>query len=262
MVIYASCDTIKNILSYKVDENITLEKEYNLDSVESFGYTYAIKASTPYWYTTSNKVSTIITPNANIDVNEEDFKENYFFLTNKYNNVNVLENGYEIEIESITTSLKEEITSIVNDFYTNEELLKNNNLNEEKIKNKIIEDRKKQEEEQEKLEEEKMKKEEEKNKEQEATSGVSVGSYMLSHGSYANTSGKQKYVLKSGNVFEYYEENALKCSGSFSISTTNNKNNILFASTTTTFNACNTTLEVMKDNEMKNTLTKDIYSLK
>ena len=161
LVAYAEGNNKKYILQFEIDEEITLEDSFPVDTKESLGYAYSSERASNYWFSIFEKNYTIISSAKKI-IKEEDFISNYYILTTKYKENNILDNTQEYKFDS-----KLDVEQLEKNQITNDKLLKDNNIDKDTIKDsysKYVSDKKEQEakekqeaEEKERLEEEQRK---------------------------------------------------------------------------------------------------------
>ena len=192
LIAYASDEENNYLLNFDVDEDISYEESYELDSKESLIYSYSINDNKAYWVTINKDNYAIISDTVKI-INKEDYTNNYYDITNKYNNDYILDNtikyylGKQLDLEDLEDNQ-----------FTNKELLKDNSISLDKIKEKAIKykeeinNKEKEELEKQKMEqEEKVKKKMEEDAKKNTSSNLKVGSYTYNFGTYniVNTDG-------------------------------------------------------------------------
>lgn len=165
LIAYIEGNNKKYLLQFKVTDEVSYEDSFQLDSKDSFGYTYSIENDKNYWYTIYSGNYTIIEPQKKV-IKEEIYLDNYFTIATVYKNTPILNNGVEYDL--VTKFDAEEIEK---DKITEKILLDDNKITKSEIKpaaEKYIKDKqdaidkaKKEEEEKKKAEEEAAKKEEE-----------------------------------------------------------------------------------------------------
>lgn len=252
LVIYAPSTSRDDLFYFEVDDTVTLYEFGTIDKVDSLMYIYSMKTS-KYYYGIYNEKEVLLLDNKDINkIDVSSFDEDYYQAASTYNNKIILERAYSISINDITTKLESKYNKIDKAYFTNEELLEDNDVDLDKIKEAMINQRKEKEEQEEEKDTEKQ---EEK---QETKTGVSVGSYFLEHGTYSSSDANTYYILQSNNVFSYYQNNALVCSGTFTVSS----NYLEITSSTTNALECNTKLKVSSDNSFISDEDSNTYNLK
>ena len=138
--------------------------------------------------------------------------------------------------------LHKDISYIIDEYYTNDEFLNNNNIDKDKLKEIIINKRK--EEEKKKEEEELKKQQEEAKKEEEANKVIDAGEYELNYGTYVG--GGNSYTLNSDNTFKY-----ASCKGTYLVKYDSNTKLylVMFKTTNSNNDLCNTKYKVTGNNK-------------
>ena len=193
LIAYAEDGNDKILLNFDVDEEISYEEAYQIDSKDSLGYTFSTNDNKAYWYTIYKDKYSIISDTIKI-INKEDYDNAFYEITKTYDDEDILDNSVRYNLGK-----KLDLEELEDNQITNKKLLKDNKktLNEikdeatiffEEKKKKEDEEKKKQEEEKKaKAEQElKAKKEaEEKAKAQEqASSELKVGTNSFKFGTY------------------------------------------------------------------------------
>ena len=185
LVAYASSDDENYLLNFDVDEVVSYEESYKLDSKESLFYTYSLLDNKAYWVTLNKDNYAIISDTVKI-INKEEYTNNYYEITKKYDDEIILNNAIKYNLGK-----KLDIKELEDNQITNKGLLKDNNLTLDGIKDKAIkyqDELKKQEEE--KANKEKQEKEEaakkkmEEDAKKQSPSSLNIGSYVYKFGTY------------------------------------------------------------------------------
>ena len=161
IVVYAEKGTNKAILQLEVDEEIVLDDSFLVDSKDSLGYAYSSEKRENYWYTEYTKNYTIISSAKKI-IKEEDFLQNYFSLTKTYHEKPILNQCIEYKLNGELNAKKLEKTII-----KNKQLLEDNKIKEDEIKDaydKYIKEKEEKEKKEKEEAEQKAREEEERKK--------------------------------------------------------------------------------------------------
>lgn len=173
ILVFAEENEKKVILQLEVDEEVLYDDSYPVDAKDSLGYVYSPEKTETFWYTEHTKNYTIIGSTKKI-IKEEDFVANYYALTKTYQNQPVIAGAIEYKFDKKLDASQLEKKAI-----TNEDLLVDNKIEKDNIKEMYDKYLK------EKEEAEKKKKEEEeaKAKQEEETRKLS-GSLKIGDSSY------------------------------------------------------------------------------
>lgn len=218
LIAYVESGSSKKILSFEIDKEVKFAEDYDLSDSESIGYVYNKVTSKAYWfvYTTSY---TIIS-NSSKEVDAEEFAASYYVITKEYDKKNILNQAETINLSSSKKDISKAINEILDNKYTNEELLDNNKLTLKDVKKKIEEEKQAEEEEQKKAEEEEAKKKaeeeaarkkaeeeakkaEEAKKKQEAEATTVINGYNFKFGKYVSADGSSSIVFSNDGTITY-----------------------------------------------------------
>lgn len=181
LIVYAEDSSKKYILQFEVNDEITYEDSFQLDSKDSFGYTYSVNSDRNYFYTKYNENYTIIERQKKV-IKETDFMNEYFIIANTYKNTPILNNGIEFDLETDF-----DIEKLDKNEINEETLLKDNDIGTNEIR-PAAEDyfkKKKDEEEAAKKAEEEKKKAEEEAAKKEQESSFKLEGKTLHYGKYS-----------------------------------------------------------------------------
>ena len=178
LIAYAEDSKAKGLLHFEIYDDIALEDQYLLDAKDSIGYTYSSEKNTNYWYTEHAKSYTIISSAKKI-IKEEDFLINYFPLTKTYKEKPILNECITYDFDKKLSVKKLEKGAI-----TNKKLIKDNKIDQTKVKEEYTKYAKEQEEKKakEKAEAEAKAKQEEQQKK--LSGQLKIGDYTYKYGTY------------------------------------------------------------------------------
>ncbi len=178
LIAYAEDSKTKGLLHFEIYDDIALEDQYLLDAKDSIGYTYSSEKNANYWYTENAKTYTIISSAKKI-IKEEDFLSNYFPLTKTYKEKPVLSECITYDLDKKLSVKKLEKSAI-----TNKKFIKDNKIEESKVKEEFAKYAKEQEEKKakEKADAEAKAKQEEQQKK--LSGQLLLGNYTYRYGTY------------------------------------------------------------------------------
>lgn len=178
LIAYAEDSKAKGILHYEIYDDIALEDKYLLDSKDSIGYAYSSEKNANYWYTEQAKSYTIISSAKKI-IKEEDFLTNYFSLTKTYKEKPILNECINYDFDK-----KLSVKELEKKAITNKKLIKDNKIDQTKVKDEYTKYVKEQEEKKakEKAEAEAKAKQEEQQKK--LSGQLKIGDYTYKYGTY------------------------------------------------------------------------------
>lgn len=179
VVAYAEEGSTKGIIQLEIADDIIFDDAFPMDSIDSLGYVYDSIQSKNFWYTLKDKNYTLISSAKKI-IKEEDFLDSYFIITQKYKEKAILQNAISYEFgKNLDIEKLEKIS------FTNEELLTDNKLKIEDIKdlyNNYLKEKKEKEDKEKKELEEKEKAEKER---QRLEGRLQLGNISYHYGTYS-----------------------------------------------------------------------------
>lgn len=128
LVAYAEGNNKKTLIQFDVDDRVSYEDYYLLDSKDSLGYVYSSETEENHWYTEHEKNFTIISSAKKI-IKEEDFLSNYFSLTKTYQQKPILNHCIEYKFDN-----ELDVETLEENTITEKDLLEDNNIKSDEIK--------------------------------------------------------------------------------------------------------------------------------
>lgn len=185
LVVYAEDEKNKIFIQLDVDmkdKSIDYQETYPANSFDSLKYVYSIKDDENYWSIEYGDDRTIISDKDTL-VTSENFDNDYYVITNEYNEGVIFENAtfYYLKEKEVSANELNEAS------FTNKELLKDNGITQKEVKEsaeKYQKERKEKQEEEKKKEEEEKKQEEEKKKQEQTNNTFTVEGKILKYGKY------------------------------------------------------------------------------
>ena len=203
LVAYAKDSKNGNLSIFEIDEEVTYDKDYELNDTASLAYVYN-KINEKAYYAVLGSEENIVISLTDKEVDNEEFTSDYYLITTEYDSDNILDNALSINFQK--DDISSTVKQVIKNKFTNEELLEDNDVTLKDIQNTIEEQeeeeaKKKEEEQKQKEEEEKKRQEEEQKKKQEEQEALEeakrqeelknklqVGSKTLDYGTYKTTS--------------------------------------------------------------------------
>lgn len=189
LVAYAEDSSKKYILNFNVSSSVTYEDSYQVTSSSSIGYAYSKEDKNTYYYTEYNDQYTVISDTKKI-MSKEDFEENYYVVTTKYDNSNILDDAIDYDLDDDL-----DIEELENNKITKKSLLKSNNLTTSTVEDKAIKYFTDKQKEQEQLAKEKEEQEKEAAEERKKNAGFTLGEYVMKYGKYVGTLDDMKETI-------------------------------------------------------------------
>lgn len=215
LVAYAEDSSKKYILNFDVSSNVTYEDSYQVTSSSSFGYAYSKEDKTTYYYTEYNGQYTVISDTKKI-MSKEEFEENYYIVTNKYDNSDILSDSIDYDLDDDL-----DIEELENNKITKKGLLESNDLTTSSVEEKASKYFTDKQEEKERLAKEQEEKEKQEAEERKKNAGFTVGNYTLKYGKYVGTLDnlKETIVLNYDRTATYDDSNGRTYTCTWSIGT-------------------------------------------
>ncbi len=215
LVAYAEDSSKKYILNFDVSSNVTYEDSYQVTSSSSFGYAYSKEDKTTYYYTEYNGQYTVISDTKKI-MSKEEFEENYYIVTNKYDNSDILSDSIDYDLDDDL-----DIEELENNKITKKGLLESNDLTTKSIEEKASKYFTDKQEEKERLAKEQEEKEKQEAEERKKNAGFTVGNYTLKYGKYVGTLDnlKETIVLNYDRTATYDDSNGRTYTCTWSVGT-------------------------------------------
>ena len=215
LVAYAEDSSKKYILNFDVSSNVTYEDSYQVTSSSSFGYAYSKEDKTTYYYTEYNGQYTVISDTKKI-MSKEEFEENYYIVTNKYDNSDILSDSIDYDLDDDL-----DIEELENNKITKKGLLESNDLTTSSIEEKASKYFTDKQEEKERLAKEQEEKEKQEAEERKKNAGFTVGNYTLKYGKYVGTLDEMKetIVLNYDRTATYDDSNGRAFTCTWSVGT-------------------------------------------
>lgn len=189
LVAYAEDSNKKYILNFDVSSSVTYEDSYQVTSSSSIGYAYSKEDKNTYYYTEYNNQYTVISDTKKI-MSKEEFEENYYVVTTKYDNSNILDDAIDYDLDDDL-----DIEELENNKITKKSLLKSNNLTTSTVEDKAIKYFTDKQKEQEKLAKEKEEQEKLEAEERKKNAGFTLGEYTMKYGKYVGTLSDMKETI-------------------------------------------------------------------
>lgn len=215
LVAYAEDSSKKYILNFDVSSNVTYEESYQVTSSSSFGYAYSKEDKTTYYYTEYNGQYTVISDTKKI-MSKEEFEENYYIVTNKYDNSDILSDSIDYDLDDDL-----DIEELENNKITKKGLLESNDLTTSSVEEKASKYFTDKQEEKERLAKEQEEKEKQEAEERKKNAGFTVGNYTLKYGKYVGTLDdmKETIVLNYDRTATYDDSNGRAFTCTWSVGT-------------------------------------------
>lgn len=215
LVAYAEDSSKKYILNFDVSSNVTYEDSYQVTSSSSFGYAYSKEDKTTYYYTEYNGQYTVISDTKKI-MSKEEFEENYYIVTNKYDNSDILSDSIDYDLDDDL-----DIEELENNKITKKGLLESNDLTTSSVEEKASKYFTDKQEEKERLAKEQEEKEKQEAEERKKNAGFTVGNYTLKYGKYVGTLDdmKETIVLNYDRTATYDDSNGRAFTCTWSVGT-------------------------------------------
>lgn len=128
--------TDNNLFTFHINEKVEADRNYEIHDKSSLKTAYNRKSEEVYWYI-DNEDKVVIT-DEDKSYSSDDFLAEYYELVNEYNNKMVLDSTTTINLDK--KDISPAISKTIKVSFSNEELLENNDLTIDKIKEKIQED--------------------------------------------------------------------------------------------------------------------------
>lgn len=209
LVAYAEDSNKKYILNFDVSSSVTYEDSYQVTSSSSIGYAYSKEDKNTYYYTEYNNQYTVISDTKKI-MSKEEFEENYYIVTEKYEKKEILANSVEYDLDKeLNIDLLEE------NKITKKKILSDNKLTEEKAQE--IAESSKTAKENASIKEEQQKEEEKKKQQEEELKNVGypIDKYILKYGKYMTLDGTGSFTINNDHTAIFKNvENEESCSWS------------------------------------------------
>ena len=98
LVAYIENKNQNYILNFEVDDGVYYEENYEISEIKNFGYAYSYIDNNLYWFTINNHEYTVISNGKKI-MSKEEFEENYYIVTEKYEKKEILANSVEYDLD-------------------------------------------------------------------------------------------------------------------------------------------------------------------
>lgn len=198
-------DNNNKIFTFEIDKSVQFSKDYDVNSREDISYVYDMSDKNCYWYINSNGKKVIVTIEDK-ELTQEEFDNNYYVVTNKYNEKNIFDEAVEVKVDDKKIDISKELDKIIEKNITNEEILINNSLDKNKIEQLIADKKLEEEQAKKEAEEEKKRLEEEQRKNEQTSTPAASTSFKV--GDYNVKFGKYKWLTPDGTTTFYYTLNS------------------------------------------------------
>ena len=209
LVAYIENKNQNYILNFEVDDGVYYEENYEISEIKNFGYAYSYIDNNLYWFTINNHEYTVISNGKKI-MSKEEFEENYYIVTEKYEKKEILANSVEYDLDKeLNIDLLEE------NKITKKKILSDNKLTEEKAQE--IAESSKTAKENASIKEEQQKEEEKKKQQEEELKNVGypIDKYILKYGKYMTLDGTGSFTINNDHTAIFKNvENEESCSWS------------------------------------------------
>lgn len=209
LVAYIENKNQNYILNFEVDDGVYYEENYEISEIKNFGYAYSYTDNNLYWFTLNNNEYTVISNGKKI-MSKEEFEENYYIVTEKYEKKEILANSVDYDLDKeLNIDLLEE------NKITKKKILSDNKLTEEKVKE--IAESSKTAKENASIKEEEQKEEEKKKQQEEELKNVGypIDKYILKYGKYMTLDGTSSFTINNDHTAIFKNaENEESCSWS------------------------------------------------
>ena len=189
LVAYIENKNQNYILNFEVDDGVYYEENYEISEIKNFGYAYSYIDNNLYWFTINNHEYTVISNGKKI-MSKEEFEENYYIVTIKYDNSNILDDAIDYDLDDDL-----DIEELEKNKITKKSLLKSNNLTTSTVEDKAIKYFTDKQKEQEKLAKEKEEQEKLEAEERKKNAGFTLGEYTMKYGKYVGILSDMKETI-------------------------------------------------------------------